>query len=559
MVVLLSEKVKRARQALILAGCLLTTIIVLSLTATVQAQTSSSAGRGVMKPGQHAPLNLQSEPPALTPDQERLREEAMKHSNLPGPPLPEAPAVQGQPATPTVPSTAGKPGAQLTEPQEPPAGLQNLERPAAPSTFRYFRTTAQGPYSTRTSPIAETQAGNAGNVVFMTGNWFASYSRNGGATFSFVNPYTQFPSLDGGFCCDQTAIYDRTRDLMIWQLQYSYSATTMKGSYRTAFARASAVSTGGGCYYDWSPQNFGLSAGLWLDYPHVALSNNFVWYTANVYNPSDRWQRTLIWRIPLNAVSTCSGFSYNYYVVADRFNFTPTQNAANVMYWGSHNNTGSIRIYRWDESSGTIFWNDVTITTWPKNLPYQCPGPDGLNWCGRGPNDGRIQTGWVANGVIGFMWNASQGSGFAYPHIRVARFREANRTLINQPTIWHPNHAWQFPAIGVNNRGDIAGSAYWGGGAFYPTMVALIWDRYSSPPPPWENYGVVTSARGANAWGDWYSSRRHGTNTNTWITTGQSVRADNSVLAWYVWFGREQDAPGSGQETLAGQNPQAGQ
>ena len=410
MVMLLSNEVKRTRQALLLAGYLLTTIIVLSLTMTAQAQTSSAAGHGVMKPGQHVPFSLQSEPPALTPDQERLREEAMRHSNLPGPPLPEAPAVQGQPATPSVPSTAGKPGAQLTAPEEPPVRPQNLDKPGAPSTFRYFRTSAQAPYSTRTSTIAETQAGNAGNVVFMTGNWFASYSTNGGATFSFVNPYTQFPSLDGGFCCDQTAIYDRTRDLMIWQLQYSYSATTMKGSYRTAFARASAVSTGGWCYYDWNPRSFGLGAGLWLDYPHVALSNNFVWYTANVYNASDAWQRTLIWRIPLNAVSTCSGFNFNYFVVADRFNFTPTQNAANVMYWGSHNNTGSIRIYRWDEASGTIFWNDVTITTWPKNLPYRCPGPDGLNWCGRAPNDGRIQTGWVANGVIGFMWNASQGS-----------------------------------------------------------------------------------------------------------------------------------------------------
>lgn len=439
MVMAVSKQVPRQRQLRLLAAGVLAVTLIGSLGATAEAQSSGASGQGVIGPGGRAPLTLQPEPPALTPEQEQLRDEAMKRANRPGPLLPEGPG--GASAAPGAPSTEGRPGAPALKgegparPQESPAAPEGLKEPGAPSTFRFFRTTAYGPYSTGTSPIAETHAGNAGNVVFMTGNWFASYSTNGGATFSFVNPYTQFPSLDGGFCCDQTAIYDRTRDLMIWQLQYVYSAATMKGSYRTAFARASAVPSGGWCYYDWSPQSFGLGAGLWLDYPHVALSNNFVWYTANVYNASGSWQRTLIWRIPLSAVSTCSRLTYNYFVVSDRFNFTPTQNATTTMYWGSHNSTGSIRVYRWDEPSGTIFWDNVAITTWPKNLPYQCGGPDGLNWCGRGPNDGRIQTGWVANGVIGFMWNASQGGGFAYPHVRVARFSQSSRALINEPTL----------------------------------------------------------------------------------------------------------------------------
>jgi hypothetical protein len=528
------KKVTRAGALGLLAGCLVMFMVILSLAAPAHAQ-SSSAGQALMGAGTRVPFALQAEAPALTPEQQQLREDAMKRANRPGPPLPEAPAARS--AAPSEPSTDG----QLAPPGDSAAGLQGP--PGAPSTFTFFRNKARKPFSTGTSTIAETQAGTAGAVVFMTGNWFASYSNDGGKNFSFVNPYTQFPSLDGGFCCDQTAIYSKPWNLMIWQLQYIYSATTMKGSYRTAFATPSGATSGGWCYYDWSPQSFGLAAGLWLDYPHVALSKNFVWYTANVYNPSDSWQRTLIWRIPLSPVTTCGGFTYNYFVVSDRFNFTPTQNAGTTMYWGSHNSTASIRIYRWGETSGTIFWDDVAITTWPRNLPYQCAGPDGLNWCGRGPNDGRIETGWVAKGVIGFMWNASQGSGFTYPYIHVARFSASTRALINEPIIWHPSFAWQYPAIGVNGRGDIAGPAYWGGGSFYPTMVILIWDGFSSPPPPWENYGVVTSGKGASAWGDWYSSRRHGSKVNTWIATGEAVLATGTVQARYVWFGREQDAP----------------
>ena len=74
-------------------------------------------------------------------------------------------------------------------------------------------------------------------------------------------------------------------------------------------------------------------------------------------------------------------------------------------------------------------------------------------------------------------------------------------------------------------------------------MVALIWDGFSSPPPPWENYGIVTSAKGATSWGDWYSTRRHGTQANTWVTSGQSILANGTVQARYVWFGRDQDGP----------------
>lgn len=513
--------------------------LIFAFACSSHAQTTGApvAGEGVMKPGQSVPFDTQAHPPALTPEQEQIREDAMRRANRPGPPLPVEPGaeipVPRVAPTPAQPAPVARPLVQEIE--EPPA------QPGAASTFTLFRATAQGPYSTTTSPIAETQAGTSGPVVFMTGNWFASYSTDSGASFSFVNPYTQFPTLDAGFCCDQTVIYDHTRDLIIWQLQYTYSTTTQKGSYRTAFAKSSAIPSGGWCYYDWSPATFGLGLGLWLDYPHVALSNSFVWYTANVYNSSNQWQRTIIWRIPLDPASRCEAFNYNWFVVSDHFNFTPTQGATTTMYWGSHNSTSSIRIYNWAENSNTILWNDVSVSTWPNNLPYKCAGPDGLNWCGRGSNDGRIQTGWVARGIVGFMWNASQSTSFPYPYIHVALFNQSTSALISQPILWNSAAAWQFPAVGVNDRGHIAGTASYGGGSLNPTMASWIWDDFSPVPPPWEVYGVVASAKGANAWGDWYSARRHGSNGNTWIATGEALLATGAVQGWYLWLGRERD------------------
>jgi hypothetical protein len=192
----------------------------------VQAQ-SATVGQRVMGAGQYAPFVTQPFPPSLTPEQQRQRDEGMSRVNRPGPPLPVGPARTAPNVPPTSASTAPR--------------TEEVGTPPAASDFVFFRATAQAPYSTGTSTIAETHAGNAGAVVFMTGNWFASYSTDGGTNFTFVNPYTEFTSLDGGFCCDQTVIYHPGYDLMIWQLLYNYSSSTQQGSYRTAFAPASSV------------------------------------------------------------------------------------------------------------------------------------------------------------------------------------------------------------------------------------------------------------------------------------------------------------------------------
>src|SRR5580704_392587 len=509
------------------------TILAVLSSGNVQAQ-SATAGQRVMGAGQYAPFVTQPFPPSLTPEQQRQRDEGMSRVNRPGPPLPVGPARMA----PNVPPTSASTAPQTEEVGTPPAA----------SDFVFFQATAQAPYSTGTSTIAETHAGNAGAVVFMTGNWFASYSTDRGTNFTFVNPYTEFTSLDGGFCCDQTVIYHPGYDLMIWQLLYNYSSSTQQGSYRTAFAPASSVASSGWCYYDWNPSSFGLASGQYLDYPHVAISGNYVWYSANVYTAAGSWQDTLIWRIPLSPVTSCSGFNYNWFTVTDRFNFTMIQGTGATMYWASRNSTSSIRIYNWAENSNTIYWNDVSIGSWNRTTPYQCAGPDSLTWCARQSstsgytNDGRIETGWVAGGVIGFMWNASQGGSFNYPYVDVARFNESDKSLINQPIIWNSSFAWQYPAIGVDGRGAIAGTAFYGGGSYYPTMTSLIWDDYSSAPPPWEVYSVAGSGKGAAAWGDWYSSRRHGTNAYTWVATGEARLSNGNVQSWYVWFGRQRDA-----------------
>jgi len=493
----------RRRFGLIIAAAALASIFAGLPISTVEAQ-SGVVGHG-QKPGKRVPFKAQREVPQLTPEQQRLMEETLSGRTRRGPPIPEAPAPQ-------------RPAAAPAPQQAPPAAAETQLLPIG-GTFTIFQQTAQPPYpgSVGTAPIAEPQAATNGSIVFYTANWFASFSTDGGASFTFVDPRTQFDPLDGGFCCDQTVIYDQTRDLMIWQLQYIFSLDTGKGSYRIAFANAASVASAGWCTYEFNPGDFGLFGSLWLDYPHVALSSDFVWYSANVYNGGGgdgRYQTSVIWRIPLDVAASCPSRAFDFFV-DDTGIPTQVEGATDTMYWGAHINNASIRIFQWAEADSTPSSTDVNISQWvrPLTVPAVCPGPDGLNWCGR--TDGRILTGWISNGVIGFMWNASQGSGglgdFPFPYVHVARFDASTKALIDEPIIWNSGGAFIFPAVGVNDRGDIAGTLYFGGGVYFPIMTALIMDDLSPAPPPWEVYSFVGSDAGTNGlWGDYYSSRRNG-------------------------------------------------
>ncbi len=500
-----------------------------------QPATSAASGEGVMAPAGQVPMQSQAQPPQVTPQERRLREEALKHVDLPGPPIPVEPGARAAP-----PKVAPTPRPITPGPRsEGGTASPGADNAPAPGDFVYFRATPQTWNTIGTATVAEPSVGNAGSIIFSTANWYNSYSLDGGQTFSFVDPRTEFPNLDGGWCCDQTVVYDRSHDQIVLQLLYLYSSSTGKGSYRTAFAPASAIGSGSWCYYDWNPQSFGLPSGQWLDYPEVALSNNFVWYSANVFNASNAWQSTVIWRIPLGPVSTCSSLGYNWFDVTDRFTFSLAQGATDTMYWFSNNSTSSLRTYHWAENSNTIFWNDIGVATW-SDSGRVCTAPDGQNWCARADGS-HGRTAWVANGIAGLMWNASQGGSFPFPYVDVARINVSNMTLIDQPIIWNPSFAWIYPGVGVDGRGHIAGTVQWGGGGSYPNTGNFIYDDFDATPPPWEVYLLAGSADGAGNWGDYYHSRPHGTNLYNWVATGETRLANGSVQAWYSWLGRRRD------------------
>jgi hypothetical protein len=532
---------------------LFTALLTISPTTVLAAEpaigTSGSASAG---PVQTVHGTRTDKPPTLTADQQAKVEAATEKSNKPGTPIPDDPNAKRLSTPPTAPSYDPK---KSTPPTKQKA-----------SDFVAFENNTF-PAGGLRSTTDEPSVANSGSTIFWTANWYDAVSTDGGTTWSYISPFTFFPSTFGGFCCDQTVIYDPTRNLFIWTLQYITDGTN-SNAVRVAVAHgASGVISNTWNYFDLTGGQVGYPTppGVELDYPNVALSANDWYYSTNVFLGGSGSSSTgVVFRIPLanlNALTTGGTLPYTFYI--GPFTMVPTQGAGTTMYFGANTSTSSITLVTWPETSSSPTSTTVSHAAFATGT-HVCTSPDSFNPCQR--DDSRVKTGWVAKGVIGFMWDAAQGSGglgnFAYPYVHVVRINQATSALIDEPVIYSPLAAYGWPGVGVNGRGDIGGSIMFGGGGNYPGSSIFIQDEFNTA--PWEfqftAFGTNSPSSSPGRWGDYLTARPADGNGNTWIGTSFTLQgactgggnACANVAPRYLRFGRQRDNPFFGKEALSG-------
>lgn len=449
------------------------------------------------------------------------------------------------------------PGFDLDQlgPSVPATGI-NVESKAekAGDDFAFFQNDSLGGGAPHffVSSINEPSVGMSGEVVFYSGNWFTALSRDGGETFNFVDPFRgPFPPANDGFCCDQVVIHD-TENNAIYYLQ-QFLADSTSGTQRISVDQGADGDFD--CAWDVTPQLLGQPNGRWFDYPDLVLSEGFVYHTTNIFRTSDdSFTGSAVIRYSRAEMAACgSNLGFRYLVTAQA-GPRLAHGARTTMYWATHLDNRTIRIYRWSDGADRIFWDDRTLRSW-NNRGYSCPAADGTNACGR--SDDRILAGYVANGVIGFLWNAAQGGSYPYPYIEYSRFNEGDRTLIDQDPIWNPDFAWFYPSVSVNERGHLGGTLFVSGGTIQHSCVAWIRDELTAN--QLDAFVAVASSDGParNEMGDYLSTRPHPAYPNTFIGTCYSFQgggADVDAVPQFMWFGRERDGAASGPPNDAFRN-----
>jgi hypothetical protein len=387
--------------------------------------------------------------------------------------------------------------------------------------------------STQTSTVDEPTAAASGNNVFVTGNWFASQSTDGTANWSLVDPFTKFPSAAGGFCCDQIILYEPSRDIWIWILQYIRSGGT--NIFRVAVCRG--ANFGAWYWWDFSPTALNASwTDMWFDYPDAAVSSNHLYITFNAFDnaPRPRWLRAFVFKLPLNTLRDATSLGYQWWSTTTHGSLRLTQGALGSMFFASHNGGRQLRVFGWPDASNSIGTIDVTVGDWSAG-PYSAPGPGGVEWLGR--IDSRITGAWVSGTRTGFLWTAAARGVRPLPYAKGAVVDTVTRTLVEEPEIWNQSSAFAYPAACPNAAGVLGVSLFFGGGTRHPTHVVGFRDGNE-----WRLVITRASTNGptGGTWGDYLSCRRHAPESSEWVASGFTLQGGTdrrNVEPQYVHFG----------------------
>jgi hypothetical protein len=398
--------------------------------------------------------------------------------------------------------------------------------------------------------VAEpTVAAHHGRIL-ATWNWGAALSSDGGESFTFLNPAHAFPTAHDGFCCDQVAHYVAARDLWIWLLQYSSDA---RGNVlRLAVARGESAFDTGRLnastlrFVDISPKNLGWPRKAWFDFNGVASTKKNLFVATNVVN-ADSYEGVVI-RIPLAelAKTKITRKGLRFFKTVPLATPRLVQGATDTMYFASHADSSSLRVWSWADGERRVGHVDVKHSAYSHPLRYTCErqgSPATADWCEgfrdrQYKNDDSILAGWLAKGRIGFAWNAAQDSrhGFAYPFVMAVEVDAGTMKRADEPIIWSPDYAYQYAAVAPNAGGELGGVALHGGGTEYETCTALLRDPESSS--GWRAYSVdVADADPPKPMtGDYLGVSSVGAPNHEWAATCPTPRTGADVSIGYFAF-----------------------
>lgn len=305
-----------------------------------------------------------------------------------------------------------------------------------------------GNTSNGTSPLDNSIAISNGGIIISVANTTIEYSdMNGQISYyndliSFIND-TQIENV-----CDPVVIYDSGSDRFIFFCQVS-PLNSIKSKLLLFFSKSNKPADGW-WYYKLSGNP--LNDGSAFDYPKLAVSNNELYITGNLYFDNGHYNQSIIYQINKTGGFSGQNINWQYWhnITGNPFTVTPLQ-------WGQQGNYGPgcyfvassssddsvIRFYDLtDDLTGnpTLEYHPVTVT------PYTV-APNALQ---KGTtvmlntNDCRMLSGFYLNGIAHFVYHSEFSSGYCgvnYHRLKVS-------DLTDQSSVFGQNGSdYSYPSV----------------------------------------------------------------------------------------------------------------
>ncbi|HEY8620562.1 MAG TPA: hypothetical protein VIM01_10860 [Dermatophilaceae bacterium] len=370
---------------------------------------------------------------------------------------------------------------------------------------------------TQTGTVGEPSVAASSTTVFVTGNWYASRSADRGATWTPLDPFTEFPTQRGIFCCDQQVLYLSGPRLWVWLLQYSRSGSS--NIYRLAVSRTAASGTWH--WWDVAPADLDPAwTDVWFDFPDLAASATNLWISFNQYDAGNAWKRAGVIRYPIDQLASATPITRRHWVTTAIGSLRLVNGAGTSMWFcGTDQARRSLRLFEWpDDATGVTAWT-IPVSPWAQD-GYISLGPGGAPWLGR--CDDRVTGAWRAGGRLGFLWTSGRIPGRPQPFIRAVTLDEQTLAVVAEPDLWSQNGAWAYPAAAPSKKGRLGLSAFYGGPT-HPAHAVGVLDAQANT---WTTKITATSTHGpvAGKWGDYVVCRAHPIRTTSWVASGFTLQ-----------------------------------
>jgi hypothetical protein len=309
----------------------------------------------------------------------------------------------------------------------------------------------------------ETNVATAFDDVFVSGNWFAAYSSDGGSSWVTLNPKKLQAETPGAFC-DQRVLYIPQINRFAWVIM----TDTEGGLNEITLAISEPVQLQDSNGRAW------LRYHIWprtvrqddqaFDYPDISFGDSYLYLTSNI------GPRGMIARLPLAELAQAAIVNMQYYIVPQSW-ICPVQSTGAKGFFGAHTDVSKMRVWSWAEPpSAHITSAEFPIATirtedWVVDLPTEqwfvpAHSPDNeITGAARLRNE--LWFAWMeARRVAG---DHPEAQAFPFPHINTAIVDATSLKLLRQERIWSRRAAYGWPVLTANNR-DVALLCVYGGG-----------------------------------------------------------------------------------------------
>ncbi len=304
---------------------------------------------------------------------------------------------------------------------------ENSTLTPAPNIGRNF----EGNSSNGFSPLDNSLAISNGGYIISVANTTIEYATMAGQVLYYNDLISFINDTEIEGVCDPVVIYDSGSDRFVFFCQVSPLNSTQ--SKLLIFFSKSNNPMDGWWYYKITGNP--LNDGSAFDYPKLAVSNNELYITGNLYFDNGNFNQSVIYQI--NKIAGFAGQSLNWQywhnISGGPFTLTPLQ-------WGQQGNYGpGCYLVASSSSDNNIIWfydltddmtGSPTLVYHPVNVtPYKV-APNALQ---KGTdvklntNDCRMLSGFYLNGTAHFVFNSEFSDGYCginYHRLEVANLSD---------------------------------------------------------------------------------------------------------------------------------------